>query len=502
MANSNVRFYKLATLPTFEAKYKGIFVHVTFNLTRRLLEDKVNYEYSWDGKLSDKDIQAIVIQKGKKNPVLVPEWMDARKIDIVESGLWFGGENGWELLSNDTTDAAITAAINALNAGGFTQATIGANPEGSESATDSILTIKGIKEEKGIIKQDDTKNFVVAIDGVYNESTNKIATKSTVTTTVTNAINGLNANTVQAVTFNTSVNNGNTTLTFKGIKETNGVIAQGDEQTPGTFIVGDAKLNIEIGVDSFEVFPANAKENKSIKLDENVFKKNVVNGKNVLSVITKNNDVSSDNPLVTEKDIANLAGAMYYKGSIASDTQWPANENVKVGYVWIASGNFEHGAETIESGDLIVFNTDGDNSKYTVVQSNITLGIGDGQVAANVGALAEGKLVVGVNSETGKGIKTLDFDVTNLTGTTGKNERNLTLTSQRPDRELQSGGAEGMQGLYHSVGITDNFTIMGRPMSKSFSISSPNRSISIERLGDENSTDAQIDLIWNTVMDA
>lgn len=501
MAISNVRFYKLNVLPPFEAKHKGIFVHVA--------ETMHNYRWTPTNHPKEVDPATLLITTAVKeeDKIYLSTWLSKRHITEIESGLWFGGENGWELLSNETNsaaiDAAIVAKINALNAGGFTQATIGANTtEGSESATGSTLTILGIKETKGKIEQDNTKNVNIAIDGVYNETDNKIATKSTVTNAVTTAINGLDSEgIIQAVTFNTPVNGGNTTLTFNGVKEENGVITQGASEGAGTFIVGDAKLKIQIGSNeagAFDVFSANAQSNGAIKLNENVFKKDE---NNVISVIALT-DVASNNKLVTEQDIANLAGAMYYKGSIASDTGWPANENVKAGYVWIASGNFEHGNESIESGDLIVFNANNDNSKYTVVQSNITLGTGDGQIAANVGALSDGNLVVGVNSTTGKGIKTVDFDVTNLTDTTGKNERNLTLDSKLADRELQSEGVEGVQGLYHSVGITDTFTIMGRNMSKSFSISSRNRSISIEKVGDVNSPDAQIDLIWNTVMDA
>lgn len=485
---ANVRFYRLETLPSFEVpKHNGIFVHVTKTM------QKTEWTLSDNSTKVDPATLWMTLGKdgGSVGRINLVEWLTERHIETIESGLWFGGENGWELLSNETNSGAIDAAINAkiatLNAEGYAQATI----------SGSTLTISGIKETNGIIVKDDNNKLDVAIDGTYNELTNKIATQDTVTTT----IEALDVNTIQAVTFNTSADNGNTTLTFKGIKEVDGRIAQGDEQTPNTFIVGDAKLNIQIGSNeagAFEVFSANAKSNGAIKLNENVFKKDE---NNVISVIALT-DVASNNKLVTEQDIANLAGAMYYKGSIASDTGWPANENVKAGYVWIASGNFEHGNEPIESGDLIVFNANNDNSKYTVVQSNITLGTGDGQIAANVGALSDGNLVVGVNSTTGKGIKTVDFDVTNLTDTTGKNERNLTLDSKLADRELQSEGVEGVQGLYHSVGITDTFTIMGRNMSKSFSISSRNRSISIEKVGDVNSPDAQIDLIWNTVMDA
>ena len=481
MANvANVRFYKLGVLPSFNVdKHQGIFVHVTGIMDKNGGNPKDPNALWMTPEKTGESVERINLVK----------WLEERNIEEIASGLWFGGENGWELLSNDTSSGAITAAIEAkiatLHADGYAQAEI----------SGSTLTISGIKEDNGIIAKDNNNKLDIAIDGVYNESTNKIATQST----VTNAINGLNAGTIQAVTKTTETN-GNTTLTFKGVQETNGVIAQGDGAT--TFIVGDAKLKIQIGSNeagAFEVFSANAQSNGAIKLDGLVFKKD---NNNVISVITPT-AVSENNKLVTQQDIANLAGAMYYKGSIASDSEWPANENVKAGYVWIASGNFEHGNESIESGDLIVFNANNDNSKYTIVQSNITLGTGDGQIAANVGALVDGQLVVGVNPTTGsKGIKTVEFDVTNLTGTTGKNERNLTLDSKLADRELQSEGVEGVEGLYHSVGITDTFTIMGRNMSKSFSISSRNRSISIEKVGDESSPNAQIDLIWNTVMDA
>ena len=60
---SNVRFYKLDVLPSFDvSKHRGIFVHVTFKLTRT--GERENYTYSW-GKVSNENIQEIVIQKIK-----------------------------------------------------------------------------------------------------------------------------------------------------------------------------------------------------------------------------------------------------------------------------------------------------------------------------------------------------------------------------------------------------------------------------------------------------
>ena len=433
---ANVRFYRLGILPNYVSeKHQGIFVHVTTGN------------------------------------------------DTHKAGLWFGGANGWEYLTNDTTPESITAAIDALNAGGFTQATIGANTEGSESATGSTLTISGIKETKGKIEQDNTKNVNIAIDGVYNESNNKIATQST----VTNAINGLNVDTIQAVTTTSAEGNtANTVLTFNGVKEVNGKILQGDGTS--TFTVGDAKLNIEIGSDSFEVFSANAKENKSIYLDKNVFKKNVDGNKNVLSIYTTEG-VSSTNPLVTQKDIASLGGAMHYKGSINDPSAWP--ETVKAGDVYIVTGdrNFIYNGQQppIEPGDMIVFNSE-TVTDFTVVQSNLTLGTGGGQIAKNDGNLTPNNMVIA----TSNGIKTIGISETDLTNTTEKNTRTLTYVN---------GTADGT--LYHSATITDTFKVIGKDFTKSINISSANRSIEITRnAGENDSTGVIVDLVWNTTMDS
>ena len=369
--------------------------------------------------------------------------------------------------SNTTINAAIDAKIQKLDVGGYAQAEM--------SGDGTTLTIKGIQEVDGKIgiPNSDNLNLNITIDGGYNKDTNKIATQST----VTNAITGLNAETVQAVTKETSGNI--TTLTFKGVKEENGVIAQGDGAT--TFKVGDAKLNIEIGAATInDVFSANATSNGTIKLDENVFK---TNDNHIISVITPT-AVASDNRLVTEKDIANLNGAMHYKKAIASDTEWP--KTVAAGDVYIASGNFEHGdgsdAETIESGDLIVFNTDSVND-YTVVQSNITLGIQSGQIAKNDGNLTSNNMVIA----TSNGIKTIGISETDLTDTTEKNKRTLTYGN---------GTADGT--LYHDVTITDTFKVIGKDFSKSIKISSTNRSIEIVRnAGENNSTGVMVDLVWN-----
>ena len=464
---TNVRFYRLGVLPSFEVdKHKGIFVHVTGIMDKN--------------GVNPKDPNALLMNI--KSDTLV-QWLTERRIDKIASGLWFGGENGWELLSNDTTSGAIDAAINAkiqgLDVGGYAQAEI------TTATNSSTLTIKGIQEvdgKIGIPAESENLDLDIAIDGVYSQS-NKIATKST----VINAINGLDVETpIQAVTFNTSNVDGNTTLTFKGIKEVDGVIAQGNEQTPDTFIVGDAKLKIQIGsAAASDVFSANAQSDSTIQLDGNVFKK----VGDVISVITKNNNVSSDNPLVTQNDINSLAGAMHYRGGVTNSAP-TADNSTKKGDVWIATEAFGE----YEAGDMFIARADGASATFDTVQGNLTLGTGDGQIAKNVGALADGKLVVGVNPATGsKGIKTVDFDVTNLTGTTGKNERTLKIENGTADTLVAS--------LYHSATITDDFTVIGKPFTKSINISSTNRSIEIAANASENATGVVVDLVWNTTME-
>ncbi len=400
-------------------------------------------------------------------------------------------ETNWvHLISGETTNTTINAAIDAkikdLDVNGYAQATITTNtPVGGED--NSTLTISGIQEVDGKIAKDDNNKLVIAIDGTYNETDNKIATQLT----VKNAIDGLDSEgTIQAVTFNTPENGGNTTLTFNGVKEENGVITQGASEGAGTFIVGDAKLKIQIGSnenEAFEVFSANAQLNGAIKLNEYVFKKDG----DVISVITPT-AVSSSNRLVTEQDIANLSGAMHYKGALTGAQDgagsWPST--VAAGDVYIVTTSFTHSGESnpFEVGDMIVFNTD-NNNNYTVVQSNITLGTGTGQVAANVGALVDGNLVVA----TGTGIETINFDKDNLTRG-DRNIRKLTYVNGAADTSDAT--------LFHSATITDTFKVINKNFNQSINISSTNRSIKIARnAGDNDSTGIIVDLVWNTTIE-
>lgn len=429
--NPNVRFYKLGVLPDFDvSKHVGIFVHVTTGDTEH------------------------------------------------KAGLWFGGTIDWEYLTNDTNSGTINAAIDAkiqeLDVNGYAQATITTNTP-TEGEPNSTLTISGIKEVDGKIAIDNNNNnkLEVAIDGGYDKTTNKIATQ----TTVKNAIEGLNTTeTIQAVTTAPAEGNtANTVLTFKGVKESNGVILQGTGNE--TLTVGNAKLKIQIGLNTVtDVFSANAQADSTIKLDELVFNKK---NRDVISVITPT-AVSESNKLVTQQDVANLAGAMHYKGTIANaGDAWPTT--VKAGDVYIATGeNFKKEGQVIESGDMIVFNSES-LTNFTVVQSNITSGIKFGQIAKNDSDLTPNNMVIATST----GIKTIGITETQLTGA-DNNTRTLVVTNGTIDDN-------GL--LHHAVTITDTFKVIGKDFSKSINISSNNRSINIANNGD---TGVMVDLVWNT----
>lgn len=182
--------------------------------------------------------------------------------------------------------------------------------------------------------------------------------------------------------------------------------------------VNDAKLQIN-GTD---VFSANASSDVNITLGSGL-----TFSSNTLSIDAKT-AVSSTNKIVTESDIAAISGAMHYCGVIDLDTIYGSVEedseiifenldpsvskieSKKPGDTYIATGTnpviFTRNGEkfTIEPGDMVVFGAD---ESYSVVQSNMTLGVAEGQIATNSTTLGANKLVY----SDGTGINTGDLSV-------------------------------------------------------------------------------------------
>lgn len=124
------------------------------------------------------------------------------------------------------SQSTVTNAINTLDVNEYAQAEI-TNGTGA-----STLKIKGIKETDGkIAAATTTPTFDVEIDGEYNASTNKVATKST----VTNAIEALDS---VADADDTTAQTGHATITTEtptaDFKVLNSVTEQDGKLTAGT----------------------------------------------------------------------------------------------------------------------------------------------------------------------------------------------------------------------------------------------------------------------------
>ena len=155
------------------------------------------------------------------------------------------------------TESTVTTAINDLDV---------AQDKGAASISGSTITIKAVQQENGLIK--DGGSTTINLDGTYDATDNKIATESTVsdaidaiagaglavdaagvvtattqqtsddttnvatTEFVHNVVETLDTqNDVQAVDYTAATSSTGAKLTFKGVSETDGIIAQGSGAT-------------------------------------------------------------------------------------------------------------------------------------------------------------------------------------------------------------------------------------------------------------------------------
>ena len=107
---ANVKFYKLSSIPTFNASiHTGVFIH----LTNQTTIDDTTY---------------------------LP-------------GLWFGGTTGWEMLSNTTDASSVTNIINTIIGNLDAGPVHGVVSSNVSTGSGKILTLKGIVETDGLISQ-------------------------------------------------------------------------------------------------------------------------------------------------------------------------------------------------------------------------------------------------------------------------------------------------------------------------------------------------------------
>lgn len=300
------------------------------------------------------------------------------------------------------------------------------------------------------------------------------------------------------VNIQTTQDGNTTTLTFYGVEQLNGLVKQGNDASDMQQItIGDGKLIIgksdgsdpDSSIDdAVEVFSANSNTDAILELGNGL---TWDNSNMVIGVDTKT-AVTGNNKIVTEADIAGLNGAMHYKNGMASDSDWPST--VEQGDVYVVTTAFSHNGDSLEVGDLVVFKSDG---TYQVVQSNLTIGNSDGQIAKNVGNLTTGDIVYA----TGNGITTgnhtdptahIEFSDIVLKSTS---DRSLTLSETDADSDESI--------LNHGIDILDALIVGGKSLDKTLSIATPNQSIDLKVTppGNTDIREITIDLVWKEHID-
>jgi len=268
------------------------------------------------------------------------------------------------------TKSTVTEAINALDV---------AEDKGAASISGSTITINAVQQENGKIK--DGGSTTISLDGTYNAETNKIATKSTVTTAI-DAIGGAglavdNAgvitattqttsddttnvattefvhnvvetldtqNDVQAVDYTAATSSTGAKLTFKGVSETDGKIAQG---------TGDTELQFA------KVATTGAAADVSYT--------------NTTSGMTATDVQAAIDELDGRVD--SLVGGMRYNGDINTTTA-PVNTStgdIRSGDIYLAAGPITIGTTSVEAGDMIVYKGATSSDPVTLTASNCTI---------------------------------------------------------------------------------------------------------------------------------
>ena len=250
--------------------------------------------------------------------------VDNHVANIITEGTYNSSSN------KIATQSTVTDAINALDVD---------TDKGAASISGSTITIKAVQQENGLITDGGTTT--INLDGTYNATDNKIATESTVTT----AIEALDTTAdVQAVDYTAADTTNGAKLTFKGVSETDGKIAQGTGDTVLQF----AKVATTGTAADVAIVDAN----------------NKITATDVEGALTE---------LAT--NIENLVGGMRYNGDISSATATlnTSTNDIRPGDIYLANGAFSIGLTSVEAGDMIVYKGDKSTSTVALDNTNCTI---------------------------------------------------------------------------------------------------------------------------------
>ena len=304
--------------------------------------NSVGLESDMSLDLSDANLNIIKNDTSVKEALvdLDAAFAEASKVDDVKI-------NDTTIVSNKIANIAVDGAYDATNNKIATQSTVTnainnldvTTDTGAATISGSTVTINAVQQENGLIKNGDSTT--INLDGTYDATTNKIATKSTVTT----AIEALDTDAdVQAVEYTAADTTNGAKLTFKGVSETDGKIAQGS----GTTALQFAKV-------------ATTGTAADVAIVDTPGKITATNVEDALTELATN--------------IANLAGGMRYNGDIDSATATlnESTNDIRPGDIYLASSAFSIGTTSVEAGDMIVYKGTASTSTVTLTNSNCTI---------------------------------------------------------------------------------------------------------------------------------
>lgn len=454
--NTNARFYRLESLPNFAAdgKHVGLFVYVPVHIMQEGETWIKGYTtINPDGSLTGENTVTYL------TPTEDPNFQQAK----IDGGLWFGGRQGWELLTNV--------------ADGLGWSDIYSWFDGNVAGEAEIFKAELLTgAERG--------------------------TKITIYDPVLDRINGLHESTENSDTHDFTVGDGALRITGKQKNLSNGNFVTENE---------------------FDIHSANDTTNNTLTLDDSLY---VTKGGNAapftatIGVRTKST-VTAENPVVTLQDIAGLSGAMHLVGTLSATSEWPdqttsiwytgnngagatgsQTTKIKAGDTFIVT-SAHSGPDNVpyEVGDTVFYYENNGSLVYKVVNQNITTGKADGQHAAvdmPGSELAEGKLVVATDS----GIATTSNGISDFV--TG-----IVTTQEIVNEEVSAEGSN--IGVTYTVTTTitrpDGADSDANPDTETVShdiiFHSNNNSLTIQEstVSSEQEHQINFDLVWLTTLD-